>query len=67
VSARQVPEVTGRLTETEFDQAFGPRVAQAIGWTEAGKCVVNSALTRTRYVYWDWSVGRYVVEPRRGE
>lgn len=63
--SRQVPEVTERLAEDAFDQAFGPRVAQAIGFDAAGKCVVNSALTRTRYVYWDWSGSRYVVESRR--
>ena len=59
------PAETGeRLTESEFDQAFGKRRAQSIGFNAAGKCVVNSALTRTRYVYWDWTASRYVSEPR---
>lgn len=56
---------TGRLTEDAFDQRFGERVAQAIAFDAAGRCVVNSALTRTRYVYWDWTTGTYVAEPRR--
>jgi hypothetical protein len=56
--------VTERLTEAEFDQAFGPRLAQAIAFNAAGRCVVNSALTRARYVYWDWAAGKYVAEPR---
>lgn len=58
-------EATERLTESEFDRAFGQRVSQAIGFNADGKCVVNSALTRTSYVYWDWAAGRYVTEPRR--
>ncbi len=61
----KTPVITERLTEDEFDQAFGRRVSQAIGFNLAGKCVVNSALTRKLYVYWDWAAGRYVVEPRR--
>lgn len=65
MSARQPPAVAERLTEDDFDRAFGPRLAQAIGFNDSGQCVVNSALTRTRYVYWDWAAGRYVTEPRR--
>jgi hypothetical protein len=61
---RKLPEVTERLTEDAFDRVFGLRVSQAIGWNAAGKCVVNSALTRSRYVHWDWPAGRYVVEGR---
>jgi hypothetical protein len=61
---RPPPEVTERLTEDEFDKTFGLRLAQAIAFNPAGRCVVNSALTRTRYVFWDWAAGRYVVERR---
>jgi hypothetical protein len=63
--SKQAPEITERLTEADFDQAFGPRVAQAIAFDGAGRCVVNSALTRTRYVHWDWADSKYVVEARR--
>jgi hypothetical protein len=59
-------ELTTRLTEAEFDQAFGGRLAQAIGFDAVGKCVVNSALTRTLYVAWDWAAGKYVTERRAG-
>jgi hypothetical protein len=56
---------TGRLTEDEFDKAFGQRVAQAIAFDGEGRCVVNSALTRRKYVTWNWQTGSYDVEPRR--
>lgn len=56
--------VTERLTEDAFDQAFGERVSQAIAFNAAGQCVVNSALTRTSYISWDWAAGRYTVAPR---
>jgi hypothetical protein len=64
VSTQQLPEVTERLAEPEFDEVFGRRVAQSIGFNERGLCVVNSALTRRLYVWWDWQAGRYVAEPR---
>jgi hypothetical protein len=54
-----------RLTEAEFDQQFGLRVSQAIAFDDKGRCVVNSALTRTKYVAWNWQTGTYDVEPRR--
>jgi hypothetical protein len=56
---------TGRLTEAEFDQQFGKRVSQAIAFDDNGRCVVNSALTRRKYVAWNWQTGSYDVEPRR--
>lgn len=56
---------TGRLTGAEFDQRFGKRTAQAIAFDADGRCVVNSALTRTKYVAWNWQAGSYDVEPRR--
>lgn len=62
---KRSPDITERLTETEFDQVFGRRLSQAIGFNDDGKCVVNSALTRKSYIHWDWSDSRYVVEPRR--
>ena len=55
----------GRLAEPEFDAKFGQRVAQAIAFDADGRCVVNSALTRTKYVAWNWATGAYDVEPRR--
>jgi len=57
----------GRLTEAEFDAKFGKRLAQAIAFDSGTprRCVVNSALTRTKYVTWNWQTGSYDVEPRR--
>lgn len=54
-----------RVTEAEFDKRFGPRTAQSIGFNAAGKCVVTTALTRTKYVAYNWTAGDYDVEPRR--
>jgi hypothetical protein len=54
-----------RVTEPEFDKRFGQRVAQSIGFNADSKCVVTTALTRTKYVAYNWATGDYDVEPRR--
>lgn len=54
----------GRLTETEFDARYGVRLAQAIAFDLAGRCVVNSALTKANYIAWNWQTGRYDVQGR---
>lgn len=54
----------GRLTESEFDAEFGDRLSQAIAFDSAGRCVVNSALTRSEYITWNWQRGAYDRQAR---
>ena len=50
----------GRLEEREFVAQFGPVLAMS-SW---GARWVGSALTKTKYIYFDHTSGQYVTEGR---
>lgn len=47
-----------------FGRAFGEALACSGTSTDHDGYLVNSALTASRYVYYDWDTGQYVTEPR---
>ena len=53
-----------RLTEEKFDEKFGQRKAQSIGFNADGKCVVTTALTKSKYIWYNWGTHEYMVESR---
>jgi hypothetical protein len=58
-------ETDDRLGQAEFEARFGRILSHAIAFNAASRMVINSALTRTKYVTWNWTEQRYDVEPRR--
>jgi hypothetical protein len=52
------------LESGAFDRAFGEALACSGTSTARDGYLVNSALTRRTYVYYDWTTGQYVTEPR---
>jgi hypothetical protein len=47
-----------------FGREFGEVLACSGTSTRSDGYLVNSALTRQTYVYYDWATGKYVTEPR---
>jgi len=61
-------EADGRLALEEFEQKFGEvkacSIAFATATDDSRPCVLNSALTRSKYIAYDWSACVYTVTPR---
>jgi hypothetical protein len=53
-----------RLNEDAFDAKSGVRLAQAFTPTNDRGCLVDSALTKTEYIRYDWATGQYIRERR---
>jgi hypothetical protein len=53
-----------RLTIPGFEQRFGTILAMPAALNAASQEIVNSALTRSRYIAYDWQRGEYISKPR---
>ena len=57
-------DTDGRLGLDAFEKRYGRITSHAIAFDASGHMVINSALTRSKYIAYDWSARVYTVESR---